>query len=836
MKDMFSTVRAKITTLVILLPLLMAAMGVTTLIKLRTLGNDVSMVAKVSLPLANLTSAVTVHQLEQAINFERTIRHGDAMQNEQHDKDSPSAHGHDAEPEGSHEHFRHHLQEFDAKTETLYAEFDAINTLAESVDSLNLEATEAAVFEAKITKLQELRTSFETYVKLAREAFAFYEQGQLQQGEAAAENAEHEGKELRQGLVTLLEEIRASTAKSKSRLEAEASEHTAEIVQAVGFAIALLVSIVAGLLITRSIMKQLGAEPRHLQVVTEAIANDNLDIEMTDADSAKGVYASMCAMREKLAARINAERQAAIRNTRLRQALDAVTGNVMVADIDGSITYVNRAMESMMKDAESEIRKEIPGFDAGALVGENIDQFHKDPAHQRRLLAELNDTYVAEVPVGNRHLRIIVTPIIADGERLGMVSEWFDRTQQLAIENEVQSMIDNAKRGDLSHRIDLADKEEFYERLSIGVNELVDISDRVITETVEVVSAMSKGDLTHTVDNHFEGSFGRLKDDVNATIGKLTEVVGGISESAHLVLNGAREISQGNTNLSQRTEEQASNLEETASSMEEMTSTVRQNADNARQADQLAASARQQAEAGGNVVNNAVSAMSEITTSSNRIAAIISVIDEIAFQTNLLALNAAVEAARAGEQGRGFAVVASEVRNLAGRSATAAKEIKDLIEDSVTKVEEGSRLVDESGKTLEEIVNSVKKVSDIIAEIAAASQEQSEGIEQINNAIAQMDEVTQQNAALVEEAAAASESMDEQAHNLNEMVSFFATRQGAGGAQAAQVAPAAGNRDERRSKDRPWADAPNAANDNRSDAVDQGASAPKTGTDDWTEF
>jgi methyl-accepting chemotaxis protein len=207
-----------------------------------------------------------------------------------------------------------------------------------------------------------------------------------------------------------------------------------------------------------------------------------------------------------------------------------------------------------------------------------------------------------------------------------------------------------------------------------------------------------------------------------------------------------------------------------------MTATVKQNADNARQANQLAVGAREQAEKGGQVVHRAISAMSEINVSSRKIADIISVIDEIAFQTNLLALNAAVEAARAGEQGRGFAVVASEVRNLAQRSASAAKEIKDLIKDSVDKVKVGSQLVDESGKTLAEIMESVKKVTDIVAEIAAASEEQSVGIEQVNNAVTQMDSVTQQNAALVEQATAASKSMEQQSATLVGQIGYFRTQ------------------------------------------------------------
>ena len=207
--------------------------------------------------------------------------------------------------------------------------------------------------------------------------------------------------------------------------------------------------------------------------------------------------------------------------------------------------------------------------------------------------------------------------------------------------------------------------------------------------------------------------------------------------------------------------------------MEELTSTVKQNAENARQANQLVVSTADVAVKGGQVVGQVVDTMASIKESSRKIADIIGVIDGIAFQTNILALNAAVEAARAGEQGRGFAVVASEVRNLAQRRAGAAKEIKALIEDSVGKVDAGGKLVDEAGKTMDEIVTSVKRVTDIMSEIAAASQEQSSGIEQVNQAVTQMDDVTQQNAALVEEAAAAAESLQDQAAKLAEAVSVF---------------------------------------------------------------
>jgi chemotaxis protein histidine kinase CheA len=246
-----------------------------------------------------------------------------------------------------------------------------------------------------------------------------------------------------------------------------------------------------------------------------------------------------------------------------------------------------------------------------------------------------------------------------------------------------------------------------------------------------------------------------------------------VDEIAVVLAGVANQLSGTSQGLSSGAQQSASSLEETASSLEEITATVRQNADNADQANQLANSSRETAEKGGAVVAQAVDAMGEINRSSRKIADIITTIDEIAFQTNLLALNAAVEAARAGEQGRGFAVVAGEVRNLAQRSATAAREIKGLIEDSVQKVETGSELVNKSGETLGAIVTSVKRVTDIVAEIAAASREQTVGIEQINKAVAQMDQVTQSNASQTEEMSGTAVALSGQAEQLQAVVAQF---------------------------------------------------------------
>ncbi len=360
-----------------------------------------------------------------------------------------------------------------------------------------------------------------------------------------------------------------------------------------------------------------------------------------------------------------------------------------------------------------------------------------------------------------------------NGQPIKVVKYATDITEQKNAEKEIANMINAASKGNLDERINVEKYSGFLKGLAEGVNNLVEAVVRPIRENNRVIGALSTGDLRENMSGEFDGEYATMQESLNLTVANLRDMVGKIQTASRSIASAAGEIAEGNVDLSQRTEEQASSLEETASSMEELTGTVKQNADNAKQANQLASGAREQAEKGGEVVKKAIIAMSEINTSSKKIADIISVIDEIAFQTNLLALNAAVEAARAGEQGRGFAVVAGEVRNLAQRSAAAAKEIKTLIQDSVSKVDDGSKLVDQSGKTLDEIVSSVKKVSDIIAEIAAASQEQSTGIDQVNKAVSQMDEVTQQNAALVEEAAAASESMDEQARALQSLMNFF---------------------------------------------------------------
>ncbi|MFA6063124.1 MAG: methyl-accepting chemotaxis protein [Gallionella sp.] len=510
--------------------------------------------------------------------------------------------------------------------------------------------------------------------------------------------------------------------------------------------------------------------------VANAVSHGRYDNDFVaeGCDEITDLMRSLSTMQAKLLERMEIEQRSAHEMQRLKCALDNVSMCVRVADNDGKVIYLNNALVATLHRYENAFQQENPAFVADKVLGGSIGVFYADPQAAIERLRNLNTTVHTRLKLGGRQYDVVTTPVLsANGERLGTVGQWLDLTDQIKAEDEIAVIVETAVLGDFSGRISVEGKSGFYLQLAQSMNALMKTSEVGLNEVVRVLGGLAQYDLTETISGDYEGTFGQLKDDSNATVSQLSEIISRIKEAAETINTAAKEISYGNTDLSQRTEEQASSLQETAASMEELTSTVKQNAINAKQANQLAVGASGIALRGGEVVNRVVETMSSISESSKKIVDIISVIDSIAFQTNILALNAAVEAARAGEQGRGFAVVATEVRNLAKRSAVAAKEIKDLINDSVEKVHAGTELVDQAGHTMEEVQAAVKRVTDIMSEISAASLEQSTGIEQVNLAVSQMDNMTQQNAALVEQAAAAAESMEEQAQQLSQMMLTF---------------------------------------------------------------
>ena len=470
-----------------------------------------------------------------------------------------------------------------------------------------------------------------------------------------------------------------------------------------------------------------------------------------------------------------------ITNLRVRSELDVVRSNVMIADDNYNIMYMNATFKEMMRDAEAELRKALPGFDSNKLLGACMDVFHKNPAHQRKVLDQLTGTFDTHIAVGALKFHLVATAVMDQhGKRAGTVVEWRNETVETAIEGEVDDIVKSAAAGDFSRRVPLEGKKGFMLNLATAMNGLCENTSKALNDLADMMSALANGDLTQRISSDYHGMFGKLKDDANMMAEQIGSAIGEIKSSTREVTNASAEISTSTTDLSQRTEEQAASLEETSASMEEISATVKKNAENAQEANQSATGAREVADRGGKIVAKAVEAMGHIEGSSRKISDIITVIDEIARQTNLLALNAAVEAARAGDAGRGFAVVATEVRSLAQRSSQAAKDIKDLITNSNGQVREGVDLVNKAGEALAEIVGSIKSVADIVGDIAAASTEQATGIEQVNKALAQMDEVTQQNSALVEENAATAKALENQAQAMSERVAFFRIEEAAG--------------------------------------------------------
>lgn len=584
---------------------------------------------------------------------------------------------------------------------------------------------------ATLEGIAKLQAPVDEYVRQAEEIFTIATEEDAYAASSILVVFGYAYDDVATGLTALTEQIQAMQVTASDDVSRVRIQVT--IAQLFGLLLLAVGLLMWGWRITRRVMDQLGGDPSYAAQVVRRITDGELEHEVLTHGDGPSLLADMRTLQGELRAfqqaQLNLGESFARGETEHR--LDA-------AEFPGAYGEMGEAVNRLV-DGQLAVQQRVLAVIANYAKGDFRQDMERLPGRQLEITRAV------------------------DAVKQGLT----------AIKTDILRLSEAAGRGDFSARGDASRFEHDFRDMVLALNRLMEQADAGLNDVGNLLEGIAQGDLTRAIQRSYDGAFGQLATDANVTVSNLTRIIQQIKQATDAIQTAAAEIAAGNNDLSGRTEQQAHSLERTAVSMSHLTSTVRQNAESALQANQLAIGAAQVAEKGGSVVSDVVQTMSAIDASSKKIVDIISVIDGIAFQTNILALNAAVEAARAGDQGRGFAVVASEVRSLAQRSAQAAKEIKGLIDDSVNKVQSGSTLVDTAGSTISDVRTAVRQAATLIGEISSASGEQRAGIEQVNATVTQMDQVTQQNAALVEEATAAARSLEEQADQLARMVAAF---------------------------------------------------------------
>lgn len=474
----------------------------------------------------------------------------------------------------------------------------------------------------------------------------------------------------------------------------------------------------------------------------------------------------------KYASDVTAQKQAATQAQAMLSMIEGAAANFMACDENLVITYVNPSVANMLRQYEADLRQIFPGFAVDNLVGTCIDIFHKNPAHQQKLLRDVKSLPArSELTLGELTFGVNATALLdEDGNYMGNGVEWIDYNAREDYSREVQKVIDASETGDLSVRGDVEKLDEVYAPMMTGINEILDAVVRPITEAGEVLERVAASDLTARMTGDYQGDYAKIKNNMNTAIESLESALIDVDDASNQVGSASSQISEGAQKLAEGASTSASSIEEISASLQEMQSMTTQNADNAGQASNLAGDAVKSADKGSDAMTKMQDAIDKIKSSSDETAKIVKTIDEIAFQTNLLSLNAAVEAARAGDAGKGFAVVANEVRNLAQRAGQASRDTAQLIKHAIEKSRQGVTISQETRKDLGAIADSTKEAATLSQEVSMACQEQAKGIREIQSAVTDLNDVTQQNAAGAEQAAAASEQLTAQASELSRMV------------------------------------------------------------------
>jgi len=467
-----------------------------------------------------------------------------------------------------------------------------------------------------------------------------------------------------------------------------------------------------------------------------------------------GQQARVSAAMDKVQAIMQEAGTAAAFNGRIRLSLDKLPVCVTVSDAAGLLQHATPAAAELFKHFGG------AAFDVRTIYGKNLGAMFTNPSDAALVLRAVQSRVSEEVLIQGRQLRLLARALHdSQGNTTGVTTQWLDRTDEIASEQELDAMVQAANRGEFSGRLKLEGKTGFFGKVSAGMNQLMTTSEQGLGDVANVMAAIAQGDLTQRIERNYQGLFARVKDSVNTTADNLTRVIGEVHGAADALLGAANQVSATAQSLSQAASEQASSVEETSAQIETMSASINHNSDNAKVTDGMATTTSKEAIEGGAAVSNTVDAM-------KKIAAKIGIVDDIAYQTNLLALNAAIEAARAGEHGKGFAVVAAEVRKLAERSQEAAKEIGELAQNSVTTAER-------AGTLLDAIVPSIQKTSELVQEISSESMAQISSVQQIGGAMGQLSKATQQNASASEQLAATSEELSSQAKQLQDSIAFF---------------------------------------------------------------